>query len=91
VGIAASSGLDLTTRLSCVAAVYALTALVFRVPVPVQPMKAMAAAIIALGIIAGWAVLVLLRRTHLHRLDLPWPGVARRLAPAPEPAELKAP
>jgi hypothetical protein len=52
---------------------------------------ALATGDLALGFIAGWAVLVLLRRTRLHRLELPWPGVARRPAPAPEPAVLKAP
>jgi SulP family sulfate permease len=50
VGVAATSGLSLVTIFVCVAAVYAVSALAFRVPVPVQPMKAMAASIIALGL-----------------------------------------
>jgi sulfate permease, SulP family len=50
VGVAAAAGLDLATVFLCTAALYAATAIVFRVPVPVQPMKAMAAAIIALGL-----------------------------------------
>lgn len=37
----------------CVALSYAVSALVFRVPVPVQPMKAMAGTVIALGLSAG--------------------------------------
>lgn len=50
VGVAAAAGLDLATVFLCAAALYAATAIAFRVPVPVQPMKAMAAAIIALGL-----------------------------------------
>jgi SulP family sulfate permease len=49
-GVAAVAHLSLVTVFLCVAASYAVTALVFRVPVPIQPMKAMAAAIIALGL-----------------------------------------
>jgi len=49
-GVAAAAHLSLVTVFVCVATVYAVTALGFRVPVPVQPMKAMAAAIIALGL-----------------------------------------
>jgi len=52
-GVAAAAHLSLFTVFVCVAAVYAATALAFRVPVPVQPMKAMAAAIIALGLSAS--------------------------------------
>ena len=52
-GVAAAAHLNLVTVFVCVAAVYAVTALAFRVPVPVQPMKAMAAAIIALGLSAS--------------------------------------
>ena len=52
-GVAAVAHLSLVTVFVCVAAVYAVTALTFRVPVPVQPMKAMAAAIIALGLSAS--------------------------------------
>ncbi|MCX6364559.1 MAG: putative sulfate/molybdate transporter, partial [Actinobacteria bacterium] len=52
-GVAAAAHLSLVTVFVCVAAVYAITALAFRVPVPVQPMKAMAAAIIALGLSAS--------------------------------------
>jgi len=52
-GVAAVAHLSLVTVFVCVAAVYAVTALAFRVPVPVQPMKAMAAAIIALGLSAS--------------------------------------
>lgn len=50
VGVAAAAGLDLATVFLCAAALYATSAIAFRVPVPVQPMKAMAAAIIALGL-----------------------------------------
>jgi SulP family sulfate permease len=53
VGVAATARLSLVAVFLCVAAVYAATALSFRVPVPVQPMKAMAAAIIALGLSPG--------------------------------------
>ncbi|HJW76916.1 MAG TPA: putative sulfate/molybdate transporter [Thermoleophilia bacterium] len=49
-GVATVAHLSLVTVFLCVAASYAATALVFRVPVPVQPMKAMAASIIALGL-----------------------------------------
>ena len=49
-GVAAVAHLSLVTVFVCVAVVYTVTALAFRVPVPVQPMKAMAAAIIALGL-----------------------------------------
>jgi sulfate permease, SulP family len=49
-GVAAAADLSLAAVFVSVAAVYAVTALAFRVPVPVQPMKAMAAAIIALGL-----------------------------------------
>jgi len=52
-GVAAVAHLSLVTVFVCVATVYAVTALAFRVPVPVQPMKAMAAAIIALGLSAS--------------------------------------
>src|SRR5680860_991036 len=52
-GVAAVAHLSLVTVFVCVAVVYTVTALAFRVPVPVQPMKAMAAAIIALGLSAS--------------------------------------
>jgi len=52
-GVAAVAHLSLVTVFVCVSSVYAVTALAFRVPVPVQPMKAMAAAIIALGLSAS--------------------------------------
>jgi SulP family sulfate permease len=52
-GVAATAHLSLVSIFLCVAAVYAATALLFRVPVPVQPMKAMAASIIALGLSAS--------------------------------------
>ena len=52
-GVAAAAHLSLVTVFVCVAVVYAVTALAFRVPVPVQPMKAMAASIIALGLSAS--------------------------------------
>jgi SulP family sulfate permease len=52
-GVATTAHLSLVTVFLCVAASYAATALVFRVPVPVQPMKAMAASIIALGLPAS--------------------------------------
>ncbi len=52
-GVAAAAHLSLVTVFVCVATVYAVTALAFRVPVPVQPMKAMAASIIALGLSAS--------------------------------------
>ena len=52
-GVAAAAHLSLVTVFVSVAVVYAVTALAFRVPVPVQPMKAMAAAIIALGLSAS--------------------------------------
>jgi sulfate permease, SulP family len=52
-GVAAAAHLSLVTVFVCVAAVYAVTALAFRIPVPVQPMKATAAAIIALGLSAS--------------------------------------
>lgn len=51
-GVAATAGLSLGGIFLCVAAVYAIAALAFRVPVPVQPMKAMAASVIALGLSA---------------------------------------
>ncbi len=53
VGVAVAAHLSLVTVFACVAASYAATALVFRVPLPVQPMKAMAASIIALGLSAS--------------------------------------
>lgn len=52
-GVAAAAHLGLVTVFVCVAVVYAVTALAFRIPVPVQPMKAMAASIIALGLSAS--------------------------------------
>ena len=52
VGVAVVAHLSLVTVFLCVAASYAVTALVFRVPLPVQPMKAMGASIIALGLSA---------------------------------------
>jgi SulP family sulfate permease len=51
-GVATVAHLSLVTVFLCVAVSYTVTALVFRVPVPVQPMKAMAASIIALGLSA---------------------------------------
>ena len=48
-GVAASAHLSLVTFFTCVGVVYATTALAFRVPVPVQPMKAMATSIMPLG------------------------------------------
>jgi len=53
VGVAVAAHLSLVTVFLCVAASYAVTALAFRVPLPVQPMKAMAASIIALGLSAS--------------------------------------
>ncbi len=53
VGVAVVAQLSLVTVFLCVAASYALTALAFRVPLPVQPMKAMGASIIALGLSAS--------------------------------------
>jgi SulP family sulfate permease len=52
VGVSAVAGLSLVTVFLCVAAGYAVTALAFRVPLPVQPMKAMGASVIALGLSA---------------------------------------
>lgn len=52
VGVSAVAGLSLVTVFLCVAASYAVTALVFRVPLPAQPMKAMGASVIALGLSA---------------------------------------
>jgi SulP family sulfate permease len=51
-GVAATAGLSLVTVFAVVALTYASTALAFRTAVPVQPMKAMAASIIALGLSA---------------------------------------
>lgn len=53
VGVSAAAGLSLPRVFLCVALSYAGTALVFRVPVPVQPMKAMAALVVALGLPAS--------------------------------------
>ena len=53
VGVAAAAHLSLVSVFLCVAASYAVTALAFRVPLPVQPMKVMAASIIALGLSAS--------------------------------------
>jgi len=53
VGVSAAAHLSLVTVFLCVAASYAVTALAFRVPLPVQPMKVMAASIIALGLSAS--------------------------------------
>ena len=39
-GVAAAAHLSLVTVFMCVAVVYAVTAMAFRIPVPVQPMKA---------------------------------------------------
>ncbi len=50
VGVAVAAHLSLVTVFLCVAASYAVSALAFRVPLPVQPMKAMGASIIALGL-----------------------------------------
>ena len=52
VGVAAAAHLSLVSIFLCVAASYAASALVFRVPLPVQPMKAMGATIVALGLSA---------------------------------------
>lgn len=52
-GVAATAGLSLATVFAMVALAYAVTALAFRTPVPVQPMKAMAASVIALGLSAS--------------------------------------
>jgi SulP family sulfate permease len=46
-GVAVASGTNLAVIFACVAASYAVTALSFRAPVPVQPMKVMAATVIA--------------------------------------------
>jgi len=43
VGVSAAAHLSLVSVFLCVAASYAVTSLAFRVPVPVQPMKAMGA------------------------------------------------
>ena len=76
VGVAVVAHLSLVTVFLCVAASYAVTALVFRVPLPVQPMKAMGASIIALGLSASVvgaasleiaAILLLLAFTPLAR------------------------
>jgi SulP family sulfate permease len=53
VGVSAAAHLSLVSVFLCVAASYAVAALVFRVPLPVQPMKAMGASIIALGLSAS--------------------------------------
>jgi SulP family sulfate permease len=53
VGVAVVAHLSLVTVFLCVATSYAATALVFRVPLPVQPMKVMGASIIALGLSAS--------------------------------------
>jgi len=53
VGVAVVAHLSLVTVFLCVAASYAVTALAFRAPLPVQPMKAMGASIIALGLSAS--------------------------------------
>jgi len=47
-GVAVASGANLAVIFACVAASYAAVALAFRAPVPVQPMKVMAATVIAL-------------------------------------------
>jgi SulP family sulfate permease len=52
-GAAAAAHLSLAAVFVAVAVVCAVTALAFRVPVPVQPMKAMAASVIALGLSAS--------------------------------------
>ena len=52
VGVAAAAHLSLVSIFLCVAASYAASALVFRVPLPVQPMKVMGATIVALGLSA---------------------------------------
>ena len=87
VGVAVVAQLSLVTVFLCVAASYAVTALAFRVPLPVQPMKAMGASIIALGLsasVVGAAslevalVLLLLAFTPLSRyLALLFPAVLR--------------
>jgi len=53
VGVAVAAHLSLVTVFLCVAVSYAVTAIAFRVPLPVQPMKAMGASIIALGLSAS--------------------------------------
>ena len=53
VGVAAATHLSLVNVFLCVAASYAAAALVFRVPLPVQPMKAMGATVVALGLSAS--------------------------------------
>lgn len=53
VGVAAAAQVSLVSVFLCVAASYAVSALVFRVPLPVQPMKAMGATIVALGLSAS--------------------------------------
>lgn len=50
VGVSVAAHLSLVTVFLCVALSYAVSALAFRVPLPVQPMKAMGASIIALGL-----------------------------------------
>ena len=52
VGVAAAAHLSLVSIFLCVAASYVASALVFRVPLPVQPMKVMGATIVALGLSA---------------------------------------
>lgn len=84
-GVAAVAHLSLVTVFLCVAASYAVTALVFRVPVPVQPMKAMAAAIIGLGL-SGSVVSAAGIEIALLLLVLGFTPLARflaRLFPAP--------
>jgi len=53
VGVSATAHLSLVSVFLCVAASYAVTALAFRVPLPVQPMKVMGASIIVLGLSAS--------------------------------------
>jgi SulP family sulfate permease len=52
-GVAAAAHLSLVAVFLWVALCYGLTAVAFRLPMPVQPMKAMAASIIALGLSAS--------------------------------------
>jgi sulfate permease, SulP family len=52
VGVAIAAHLSLVVVFLCVAVSYGATAFIFRVPLPVQPMKAMGASIIALGLTA---------------------------------------
>lgn len=79
VALVAVNGLSATAVFAGTGLVYVLTALYFRVPVPVQPLKAFAAAAIALGldaeVLAAGALLM-----SLAMMLLAVSGLAERLA-----------